>query len=117
LVAPTYVDIDYLTMKGKMRGVRGDTWTLRHDLPTVKWFAENDPQASCLNQLNRSLEVEVNRLTPSNPGDFYFWGGSVARKAQLATIAEHIGRQDLIAKVLQILKDSIEPWFDELEYL
>ncbi len=95
-----------------MKGVAGNTWVLKHALPTISWFAANAPQASCLPELTKTLEVEVNALTVMIPGDFYFWGGGIGRAAQLATIAEHIGRNDLIEKVVTILKESIAYWFD-----
>jgi len=110
--APQYVDIQYLTLKGYMKGVLGNTWTLKHDLPTISWFAANPPHASCVPELTKTLEAEVNALTVMVPGDFYFWGGAFGRAAQLATIAEQVGRTDLIDKVVAILKESVEYWFD-----
>ncbi|CAL8124059.1 unnamed protein product [Orchesella dallaii] len=108
---PNYVDIQYLTLKGNMKGVRGNTWTLRHELPTISWFAQNAPHASCVNELKKTLEAEVNKLEVMIPGDFYFWGGAFGRASRLALIAEHIGETELINKVVDILKQSIEYWF------
>jgi len=109
---PNYVNIQYLTLKGYMKGVRGNTWTLKHNLPAISWFPANDPHPSCVPELTKTLEAEVNALTVMVPGDFYFWGGAFGRAAQLATIAEHVGRTDLINKVVDILKESIGYWFD-----
>jgi endo-1,3(4)-beta-glucanase len=106
------VDIQYLTIKGWMKGVRGSTWIQTLNLPTISWFAQNDVHPSCLSELTQTLEADIALLEVLVPGDFYFWGGSFGRAAQLATIAEHIGRQDLVQRVVDILKASIAPWFD-----
>jgi len=112
LQAPTYANIQYLTLKGYMKGVLGNKWTLKHALPTISWFSQNPVQASCLLELNRTLEVEVNALKKVVPNDFYYWGGEFAAKAQLATIAEQIGRMDLVGKVVDVLKQSVVYFFN-----
>lgn len=109
---PTYENIQYLTTKGYMKGVAGSTWTLTHQLPNITWFPPNAPQQSCLSQLNQTLEYDVNTLAVMVPGDFYYWGGSFARAARMALIAEHIGRNDLVNTVVNILKQSFAYWLD-----
>lgn len=110
--APNFVDIQYITIKGYMKGVRGNKWTLHHDLPTITWLPRNSPHPSCLNELEKTLESEVEDLQVREPGDFYFFGGAFARDANLATIAEHIGRNDLKEKVIDICKQSLNYFFD-----
>jgi endo-1,3(4)-beta-glucanase len=112
LSSPNYENIQYLTTKGYMKGVVGKTWTLTHQLPTITWFPPNSPQQSCLSQLNQTLQYDVDSLAVMVPGDFYYWGGSAARAARLALIAEHIGRNDLVTTVVNILKQSFAYWFD-----
>jgi endo-1,3(4)-beta-glucanase len=93
-----------------MKGVVGDSWILKHSLPNITWHATNAPQSSCLSQLNQSLQFDVDALTVMVPGDFYYWGGSVARAARLALIADQIGRTDLVDTVVNILKESFSYW-------
>jgi endo-1,3(4)-beta-glucanase len=112
LQGPNFVNIEYLTLKGPMRGIRGDTWTLRYDLPTITWQAKEPIHSSCAQVLELTLEQDINALTPDIPGDFYFWGGSFGRTARLALIADQLGRQDLVGRVVGVLKQSVEPWFD-----
>ncbi|CAG7831711.1 unnamed protein product [Allacma fusca] len=112
LQGANFVDIQYLTLKGQMRGVAGNTWVQRHNLPTISWFAQNAPHPSCIPELTKTVEAEVKALHVEIPGDFYFWGGSFGRAAQIATIAEHIGRIDLANQVVAILKQSVGYWFD-----
>ncbi|ODM87310.1 Endo-1,3(4)-beta-glucanase 1 [Orchesella cincta] len=108
---PNYVGVEYLTLKGMMKGIRGDKWEMRHELPTITWFSPNAPHPSCLNELKKTLEVEVNNLEVMIPGDFYFWGGAFGRASRLALIAEHIGENGLVNRVVDILKQSIDYWF------
>ncbi|KAH8556532.1 glycoside hydrolase family 81 protein [Umbelopsis sp. PMI_123] len=110
LSSPSYENIQYLTTKGYMKGVVGDSWILKHSLPNITWHATNAPQSSCLSQLNQSLQFDVDALTVMVPGDFYYWGGSVARAARLALIADQIGRTDLVDTVVNILKESFSYW-------
>jgi len=112
LVGPNNVDIQYLTIKGYMKGIRGSTWTQSLVLPTIDWFPESPVHPSCLGELTKTLEADVNNLQVMVPGDFYFWGGAFGRAAQMATIAEQIGRTDLVNQVVDILKESIGHWFD-----
>lgn len=95
-----------------MKGTVGNTWTLKHTLPSITWFTPNAVQSSCLSQLNQTLEYDVNALSVIVPGDFYYWGGSFARAARLALIADHIGRTDLVSKVTTILAESFAYWLD-----
>lgn len=95
-----------------MRGVLGNVWVQRYELPTISWFAENPVHASCLPELTKTLEADVDALDVMIPGDFYFWGGAFGRASRLALIAEHIGRTDLVDRVVDVLKESINPWFD-----
>lgn len=66
-------------------------------------------------RLRKTLKAEAESLEVMVPGDFYFWGGTWAKVSRLALIAEHLGgegTQEVIAKVLDILKKSVEYWFD-----
>ncbi len=31
-------NMEVLTLKGMMRGVLGNVWTMRYDLPTIDWY-------------------------------------------------------------------------------
>lgn len=110
-----FVNIQYLTLKGQMKGVRGNTWVQRHELPQISWFSLNAPHQSCQAELRKTLQSEVDALEVMVPGDFYFWGGAFGRASRLALIAEHLGgdgTQEIIQKVVQVLKTSVEYWFD-----
>lgn len=42
-----FVNIQYLTLKGQMKGVKGNSWVMQHQLPQINWFSLNAPHASC----------------------------------------------------------------------
>ncbi|KAJ6620302.1 glycosyl hydrolase family 81-domain-containing protein [Mycena sp. CBHHK59/15] len=111
LVNPTYITgLSYLTTKGYMKPVLGNTWTLSYALPTITWQAPRTPQASCTQQIIQALEYEVANLAVAVPGDFYYWGKAFQAAARLALIADHMGRQDLIPTVINVLKESFAYW-------
>lgn len=105
-----------MTIKGFMKGVLGNQWILKHSLPTVTWFPPNSPHPSCLAELEKTLESDVDDLQVREPGDFYFWGGAFARDATLATIAEHIGREDLRERAINVVKQSMGYFFDPAHF-
>ncbi|KAI0044919.1 glycoside hydrolase family 81 protein [Auriscalpium vulgare] len=111
---PATTALNYLTTKGWMYPVIGNTWNLLYNLPTIDWNAPRTPDSSCTAQIIQGLVYEVGKLsatTPSIPGDFYNWGNAIAAKARLALIADHVGRQDLIPPVIAYLKASYAYWF------
>ncbi|KAF7359182.1 Glycoside hydrolase family 81 protein [Mycena sanguinolenta] len=111
LVNPNLVTgLSYLVTKGYMKPVLGNVWNLAYDLPTIDWLPPRAPQASCTQQILQALEYEVGALTVAVPGDFYYWGKEVQAIARLALIADHMGRQDLIPAVIEILEQSYAYW-------
>ena len=99
-----------MTLKGYMKPVLGNTWTLQYALPKEGFFALNSVDTSCVAELTQVLEYEISQLQKSVPGDFYFGGGSIGRMSRLALIAEHMGRTDLIPQVVDLLKQSWQYW-------
>ncbi|KAI8075031.1 glycoside hydrolase family 81 protein [Gongronella butleri] len=110
---PSYVsDLTYLTVKGQMIGVAGDRWSMTHALHNVSWFASQDPDASCMAELKQLLAQDVGQFTAPIANEMYLWGGTVARAAQLATIADHLGETQLRDQVLAQLKITYDQWFN-----
>ncbi|KAJ6497172.1 glycoside hydrolase family 81 protein [Mycena vitilis] len=111
LVNPSLVTgLSYLGTKGYMKPVLGNVWKLSYALPTIAWLPPRAPQASCSQQIIQALEYEIAHLTVAVPGDFYYWGKAFQATARLALVAEHVGRQDLIPAVVDILKQSFAYW-------
>ena len=68
----------------------GNTWNMLHQLTSISWDAPRALDSSCSATVLQALEYEVGQLDSSQapvPGDFYFWGGTLAAQARLALIA------------------------------
>ncbi|KZW01272.1 hypothetical protein EXIGLDRAFT_638608 [Exidia glandulosa HHB12029] len=116
LKSPLYLpasSLSYLTIKGWMVPVLGNTWRLEYQLPSMDFDAPRPPDPSCVPAIIQGLEYEIAALgTSSEPGDFYFWGGAIAAASQLALIAEQVGRSDLVPRVIGYLERSLRCWTD-----
>ncbi|KAF7323230.1 Glycoside hydrolase family 81 protein [Mycena chlorophos] len=111
LVSPQYVSgLSYLTTKGYMKPVLGNTWHLSYALPTITWQAPRAPQASCTQQILEALEYEVANLAVAVPGDFYYWGKEFQTMARLALVADTMGRSDLVSSVISVMEESFAYW-------
>lgn len=67
--------------------ITGNVWNMQYDLPTIDWNAPRAPDSSCSSTIIQGLEYEIGQLNasePSVPGDFYYWGGSMAAQSRLA---------------------------------
>lgn len=76
-----------------MYPVLGNQWRMLHQLSSITWSPPRPLDSSCSSSVLLGLAYEVGQLDPSQapiPGDFYFWGGTLAAKAQLAVIAYDI---------------------------
>jgi endo-1,3(4)-beta-glucanase len=59
-------------------------------LTSITWDPPRDLDTSCSDAVLQGLEYEVGLLDPSQapvPGDFYYWGGTLAAQGRLALIA------------------------------
>ncbi|KAF7305202.1 Glycoside hydrolase family 81 protein [Mycena kentingensis (nom. inval.)] len=111
MISPTFVSgLSYLTTKGTMKPALGNVWRMSYALPTISWSAPRAPHSSCTQQIIQALVYEVQHLTVSVPGDFYYWGKGFQVMGRLALIAEHVGRQDLIPSIISVMKESFAYW-------
>ncbi|KAL1861660.1 hypothetical protein VTK73DRAFT_6991 [Phialemonium thermophilum] len=111
---PPTTSLGYLTTKGWMYPVLGSQWRMLYQLPSYSWNPPRPLDSSCVPSVVQGLEYEIGQLDPSQapvPGDFYYWGGTLAAKARLALIAEAVGRTDLIPAVVKYLQASFNYWF------
>ncbi|CAG9942578.1 unnamed protein product, partial [Clonostachys rosea f. rosea IK726] len=84
-------------------------------LSDVVWNSTRKLDSSCSDAVIKGLEYEVGQLKTSDapvPSDFHYWGGALAAKARLAVIADDLGRQDLVAPVIDYMKTSFQPWLE-----
>ncbi|OBT43365.1 hypothetical protein VE00_05701 [Pseudogymnoascus sp. WSF 3629] len=107
--------LGYLTTKGWMYPAVGSKWSMLYDLTSITWDAPRALDSSCSDAVLQGLEYEVGQLDVSKapiPGDFYYWGGTLAAQGRLALIADNLGRSDLVTPVIDYLKASFAYWFD-----
>jgi endo-1,3(4)-beta-glucanase len=68
----------------------GSKWSMLYDLTSITWDAPRALDSSCSDAVLQGLEYEVGQLDVSKapiPGDFYYWGGTLAAQGRLALIA------------------------------
>ena len=68
----------------------GNVWSMVYQLTSISWDAPRALDSSCSSAVLNGLEYEVGQLNTSQapiPGDFYYWGGSLAAQSRLALIA------------------------------
>lgn len=61
-----------------------------YQLSSISWNPPRALDSTCSSSVLLGLAYEVGQLDPSQapvPGDFYYWGGTLAAKARLALIA------------------------------
>ncbi|KAH8817407.1 glycosyl hydrolase family 81-domain-containing protein [Xylogone sp. PMI_703] len=110
---PATSSLGYLTTKGWMYPIIGNTWHMLYQLTSISWNPPRPLDSSCTATVIQGLEYDISQLDPSKviPGDFYYWGGTVAAHARLALIADNLGRADLVSKVVTYLEGAFNYWF------
>ncbi|TRX92714.1 hypothetical protein FHL15_006388 [Xylaria flabelliformis] len=111
---PATSSLNYLTTKGWMYPILGNQWKLQNALSSIIWNPPRALDSSCKSSVIQGLQYEIGQLNPANapvPGDFYYWGGTLAAVSRLALIADNLGRPDLVTPVITYLKTSFNYWF------
>lgn len=68
----------------------GSQWNMLYNLTSTTWLPPRKLDSSCSDAVLAGLEYEVGQLDVANapvPGDFYYWGGTLAAQGRLALIA------------------------------
>lgn len=68
----------------------GNQWRMKYALSDITWNVPRSLDSSCADSVKNGLEYEIGQLNVSSapvPGDFYYWGGTMAAQARLALIA------------------------------
>ncbi|KAK9061815.1 hypothetical protein SSX86_018998 [Deinandra increscens subsp. villosa] len=110
----------YKSVDGELVGVVGSSWVLKPDPVSVTWGSIKgvEKEKESRHEIVKALEQDVKGLDSSNvtTNSSYFFGKLVARAARLALIAEEIEIEiedaDVIPKIKNYLKGTIEPWLD-----
>ncbi|KAF5749948.1 Endo-1 3(4)-beta-glucanase 1 [Tripterygium wilfordii] len=107
-------DFKYKSIDGDLVGVVGDCWLLKPDPISVTWHSIRGVKELSFAEIIPALSKDVDDLktTPITTTSSYFYGKAIARAARLALIAEEVGYVEVIPKIKDFLKVSIEPWLD-----
>lgn len=77
----------------------GNQWSMLYQLSSISWDPPRALDSSCSSAVLEGLEYEVGQLNISVapvPGDFYYWGGTLAAQARLALIAYNLPSLDIV---------------------
>ncbi|WJX72882.1 endo-1,3(4)-beta-glucanase [Trifolium repens] len=109
-------DFKYKSIDGDLVGVVGDAWLLKTDPVSITWYSKKGVKEKHNEKIVSSLYKDVEGLNSSSikSTSCHTFGKLIARAARLALIAEEVCFYDVIpkAKVMNFLKETIEPWLD-----
>ncbi|MED6182029.1 hypothetical protein PIB30_024961 [Stylosanthes scabra] len=108
-------DFKYNSIDGELVGVVGDSWTMQTDPVFLTWHSSNGVKQDSHDEIVSALSEDVDSLNSSLsslPTSSYFYGKLIARAARLALIAEEVYSYEVIPKIRNFLKETIEPWLE-----
>ncbi|MED6221894.1 hypothetical protein PIB30_059201 [Stylosanthes scabra] len=108
-------DFKYNSIDGELVGVVGDSWTLQTDPVFITWHSSNGVKQDSHDEIVSALSKDIDSLNSSLsslPTSSYFYGKMIARAARLALIAEEVYSYEVIPKIRNFLKETIEPWLE-----
>nr|GMC57109.1 probable endo-1,3(4)-beta-glucanase ARB_01444 [Ipomoea batatas] len=104
--------LKYNSIDGQLVAVAGDSWVLKRKPITVTWHSIKGINEESCSEIITALIRDVRALDQKDIAtkSFYSQGKLIARAARLAMVAEELCYFDVIPKIREFLKDTIEPW-------
>ncbi|OWM64454.1 hypothetical protein CDL15_Pgr020421 [Punica granatum] len=104
----------YSSIDGDLVGVVGDSWVLKPDPVSVTWHSIRGIKEESYGEIVSALYRDVEGLNSAEitTNSSYFYGKLIARAARLILIAEEVCLLEVIPRIRQFLKETIEPWLD-----
>lgn len=104
----------YNSIDGDLVGIVGDLWVLKPDPVSITWHSIRGIREESYGEIISALFRDVEGLNSSEitTNSSYFYGKLIARAARLVLIAEEVCHLEVIPKIRQYLKETIEPWLD-----
>jgi len=100
----------YSTMKGPVDLIRGNSWALSEELPTISWYAPRKIQdQEKLEEMMKRLDLDVLGQPPA-AGDPYGAGKQFARMARMALIAEEYNNTEAQHTALKQITKYMDGW-------
>lgn len=114
LSSPTYASsYSIATIRGQLKAVIGNTWTIVTPLSTITWNSPNAIDSNKLSAITTALATEKNfQAYNLDAGEAYLFGKQISRAARLALIADQVGDTSARDSILTNMKTYLNPWFD-----
>ena len=96
------------TIKGKMVGVVGETWSLTEKLSSIAWNAPRSIPADKKEIIRNALKGDIHQRVTAK--DTYFSGKQMSLIGRLALIADELGETGLAQTYRTNLKRYMEPY-------
>ena len=101
------------TIRGQLRAIIGNNWTMFDQLSTLTWDSPNaideDKQPAILTALATEKTFQASHLDAT---EAYIFGKQISRAARLALIAHQLGETSARDDILTAMKNYLNPWFD-----
>lgn len=98
------------SLRGGMRGVRGDRWVLDEVLTRTGWGAKRPVRESWAPAIRTALEGDLDRKVEAR--DTYFAGKELAALGRLALIADELGEAETADRFRESLQEELNPWLE-----
>ena len=106
LTSGTVTSLTTNTLKGDMKGVTGDSWTMEEPLTPIGWNAANPIAPAYEQQVRNALAQDVGFGVTA--GDPYFGGKQFSALARLALIADELNEPALASQYRNTLSSALE---------
>lgn len=114
LSSPTYAsNFSISTIRGSLKAVIGNTWTMTKALSTITWNSPNAIDSNKLSAITTALATEKTfQAYHLDAGEAYLFGKQISRAARLALIADQVGDTAARDQIISSMKTYLNPWFD-----
>ncbi|CAD7699408.1 unnamed protein product [Ostreobium quekettii] len=103
------LDGAYRSIKGPMKGVVGDVWDMRVEMPDIGWTSPRPIDEDKVEDIREAVHSDQFVLPVSV--DVYQFARQVAGLGRVALIADEVGETQIAADVRERMKEVLEPWY------
>lgn len=120
LTNPKITGAAFNSIRGKMLGITGKSWTMNIPLSDIQWHSKAPVDANKKAAIIAALTTRV--VTPTTPADqdfvpgteddSYGFGKEIAKLARIGLIAQQLDQPAVVTKVLENMQTAFTPWID-----
>lgn len=114
LNSPSYASsFSITTIRGALKAVIGNTWTMTKTLSTITWNSPNAIDSDKVSAITTALASEKTlQVSNLDASEAYLFGKQISRAARLALIADQIGDTTSRDSIITTMKTYLNPWLD-----